>query len=306
MGTQITQASGSSSASSVPVRRPTDAEMAMWKYCERHEKTKAGIWLDASSDWLYRNGGPADDPAAFQLIDRIGNRRFKTGLAAKHPIVVTDQLTGKPALMFGGGGAAPNQITAASDLECPSILANAVETNRLPLLTPGTGYSIAWAQLAPTPETTYNGVAWGATTGGSVLGGSAQSPDAAFWGVTFGTGIIHAHNSGAASASAAVTAGTTNYCNSTWLKCVATYDATLARVQLWVGSADAVPFVKTSMLPMTGTADAMRPRIAGIGLSAVGERLIGMAGGLIYLPEPILDDPTARTAAFAWLTERTM
>lgn len=306
MSTNLTYGTGSSGNVNVPSRKPTDVEMNFWKYCAEYAAARAGLWIDASSDWLYRNGGQADSPAAYQLIDRIGGRRLTPGITARHPVVVVDDVSDKPCLSFGMGGIAPNEldINFSGDLECASIMAGVTETNRLPLLTWGTGYSIAFAVRIPAPNTTVNGQAYGTYTGGVVLGGGAEYPNVPFFAIeqdTNGRVLIH-HNGGGTAESAAPG----NLRTGNWAKVVATYDAASGNVRIWIGTPGSNPVLMTGRTDLPVTAAAQLPRIGAVGEAVANIRFVGFLGALAYLPAPVLNDPDARAAAFAWLSERSV
>lgn len=183
--TLVTRQSASSGNRYAPVRDFTAAELALIPYWMPYRSAKTALLIDPSTDWYYRALGPDvayggrdwTDPTQAQLVDQTSGRRFMAGLTNLHPIAVTDDVTGLPALCFGAGGVSPNALTisANGDMECPSILVSAVETNRLPLIRPGLGYSLAFALRIPKiPATVTAAIASNVMTVSAVTSGVVE------------------------------------------------------------------------------------------------------------------------------------
>ena len=303
MATNRIKLPGASGNRNAPVKDWSAAEMGLWRYADPYVADRSGIWIDASSDWLYRNGGPSDDPAGYALIDRLGDRIFTSGIGARHPITVRDTATGKPCLLFGAGGAGPNVLADGNngDLEAKSrIDARGQEVNRLPLWDKDRGFSRAFVVRIPQPNQTLNGVTFGSAVGGAILGGGADS-GSPFVDVAFDTGnLTYYYGSGGVFSAA-------DYRNGNLTKIIETLEPTnnpaQFRYNMWINDPTGAPDV-TGLTPALPDGDKAYPRIGGIGKTVISGPLRGFLFGLVYLPGPIFNDEAARTTAFAWLTER--
>lgn len=120
--------------------------------------------------------GPADPPAGFEWGDRVADRLFRPEpVRNRHPFLVVDSITGKPCMMFGAGGAAPNALddTFNGTLVSPAIKdATGAEANARPLILPAQGWTCLARVRVPAPGATMNGVTYNAV-GGAVLGAAA-------------------------------------------------------------------------------------------------------------------------------------
>ncbi len=303
MSTVVSQSTGATGNENLPDLRWSAAEKALWEHSKAHVADKSGIWLEAVSDYLYRNGGPGDSPAGFQIIDRIGGRRFKPDGAGFHPVVAEDE---KPFLVFGAAGTGENAISRYlnGSLECPSILSGGDEINRLPLTGSGTGFSAAFAIRVPVASTTEMGVAFPDITGGCLLGGGSDDLDVPMLYVDYSTGKVCYWTRISRGSPSVISANDIR--GDGWVTGVVTFDHEDTTVRLWMDSAGATPVVEAAFnTDYSDTAASRLPRIGCRGTTGSPTDLAVLATGFLWaVNSPVLNDLTARTAAFAVAAEK--
>lgn len=318
MVTTYQKGRGSSGNANVAPRAPTDEERAFWAWCEPFADDKTGIWIDPTGPGsLYLNGAAGDAPAGFKLVDRIGDRIFTPDpIQGRHPFVATDSITGKPVWMFGAGGSGGNALSQSANgtLVNASVLDDDdEETNNLPLILPGVGWSFAAKVRVPAPSATINGVTYGATVGGSLFGGASTDATTDFdnFSITIdtGAGYYRMFNQRGIVTTNQWYSRNVDFRDGAWHDYVAAYDHVAGSYQVWIDGVGmtSVTGVTTDILPSTTQTGVDKPMVGAVGNGSGGpaSRFSGALAFMVFLQTPILAaEADARTAVRALMATR--
>ncbi len=284
---------------SLPLARPSAADMAAWAYFDSLADTRRAVWLEASMPQYALGMTPAGLIAGAYLLDRCGRRLLTPHPGQlRHPHIVTDSITGRPVLAFGAGGSSPNALDSNNNgaMACASVLdVSGVETNNTPIFATGTGLSVAFKTRIPVPSTTANGLAFGTFTGGNLLGSYTEvsSTDAVIAGFNGSTGLI---NFRTRESSGSSIAGAADRRDGAWHDYMIVYDDTGNTINLYEDGVAVTP-VTGATIDFSTAAGVEKLLIGGIGNSGtVGGRFVGFAAFIGILQGPVLADATARTA----------
>lgn len=132
---------------------------------------------------LVLGGGASAPPEGFRLADR-GNTEWSAhpaGGNARHPVLTTYAPNGRPALLFGAGGSAPNVLNGTFNgalKRAARVNAAGVDINNRSIIKVGTGWT-AWGKFAlPAPGATVGAITFPTDTyalGGSIMGGGQSA-----------------------------------------------------------------------------------------------------------------------------------
>lgn len=298
MATTYLRGAGISTNALLPNVALTDEERVVWSLFADHAAEKAALWIDVPSARMYK-GLTADGAAApARLLDRCGDRYFAADAVMQaHPIIVTDSITGKPALMFGAGGVAPNALdqTYNGALVSPSLLdAAGAEKNNKPLFLRSTGWSLAYKIRLPVPSTTVNGVTFGSITGGTVLGGA--SADGMTVSSSFSSGQLKAQNDFTVDVAGQRLLIGPDLRDAAWHDVVISYDHAAGSMRGWIDGTAHTPITSGVTTDIAATTGANKPVIGGVVSGPPTNRFIGFLSCLYWLPGPVFGDTEARLA----------
>lgn len=287
----------------------TDVERRAWALFDAYAANGKALWIDAGSRYAL-NSGPGDAPSGFELLDRCADRRFRPEpVRNRHPYLVA--ASGRPMLMFGAGGTAPNALDTNFNgtLYPPSILASdgVTETNQRPMLLPGQGWTVAFRFAMATPGSALNGVTY-ATAGGSLLGGGVTGTDSSA-GLSIGfdnnSGYLQALNQrGVQTGGQFLQVGTDHRTGATY-SYVVTWDVAAGTMRAWRDRT--LVATQTSVTTDISTAAGCSvPMIGGVGqlTSGPAARFFGGMSFLSFLPGAVGNDDAIRSTLFDLMAAR--
>lgn len=313
MGTIYFKGSGIQPNTALPSVQVSASEAAAWPYFSSYAATKEALWVECASSRYYRKLGAADAPALAKIIDRCGDRVFTTDtVRLRHPIIVTDSITGRPVMQFGAGGTSPNALsTSVSGMMTNASILNSsnAEINALSLMKPAVGWSVAAKVRVPTPSTVANGVSFGSTVGGTILGGAGlgTSPNENFTvQISTSAGTIRGFNQIGITTSGQWFQGSGDLRDGTWHDVIVTWNPTTSTMSGWIDGTAQTP-VTTVTTDISSTAACQIPMLGGIGDNVSGntQTFVGFIAFVAFLPTPVLaTDGAARTAIRALMATK--
>ncbi|MBN8294899.1 hypothetical protein JI664_23210 [Rhodobacter sp. NTK016B] len=297
MATTYFRGPGKAPASAANVS-PSAAEAAAWQLFSAHTADQSALWFDVPSSRLYQRLGAADAASGAKLVDRCGSRVFVAHPTRnRHPFIINDNVTGRPVLCFGAGGAAPNDLNNTFS----GVLHDALGDNAAGLFAPDTGWSLAAKVRVPANGATVNGVAFSTNTGGCVLGsmGATTADASSFLEFDQSNGRTRAYNQRSVGTTNQFYGDSTDRRDGLWHDYVITYDDVAGIYRCWTDGALAgtvtgcttdIPSAAGSDQPMLG---------ATTDTGGYAARFGGFLACLYWLPGPVLngDDDRATTRA---------
>ena len=300
---------GKSPYTSAPTIATTAVERSAWLYFSSLADEKKAIWLDPSSPRFYRGLGAADEPAQARLLDRCGDRIFTPeSVRNRHPIIITDSVTGRPVFMFGAGGSSPNALDSDYNgaLICAEGFdAHGVGDNNASMWVPSVGFSIAFKARVPATNGTMNGATF-TVSGGAVFGGATTADNdtsAAAVGVSNnGVSFVQTMVGGDGTS---LNSGSTDFRNTGWHDFVMTYNASTTTLRIYEDGTEITPDTGATT-DVASTAGSSKVMFGAYGNASggPGSRFCGCIAFAAMFQGPVLEDSTARAAIRALMATR--